>query len=224
MKHDSFLKRYISFVLAVLLFTYASGACLPVNGESAIYDKILRLHVVANSDSEEDQEMKLYVRNVLLSEIDALYRESGAVTLEAAKKVLSQNSEKLRLCAQKAIESFAPDCKYDAGIELAREYYPTREYEDITLPAGVYNSLIIKIGKAEGKNWWCVLFPTLCLASATKSEAKTDAYVYEENGEEFIAAGFTPEQIKIISDSKSDDVKIKFRVLEILGELFDPET
>lgn len=222
-KHDFFLKRYISFLLAAFLFVYSSAVCLPVKGEEALYAKILRLHVVANSDSEEDQAMKLYVRDCILNELAAMYEENKIRDINEAKAFIGANIEKITSCAQNAVNKYKPNSGYTVDLELGLEYYPTKKYGSITLPAGKYSSLIIKIGKAEGRNWWCVLFPTLCLATATREDSSINSYVYEENGEKFIEAGFTPNELRIITEGDSRDVKVKFRVLEILGELFGAE-
>lgn len=223
MQHDIFLKKYISLVLVFVLFIYTFSAFLPVSGEEALYDKILRLHVIANSDSKEDQEMKLFVRDSILCELEKLYKANGVADIEAAKALIDKNRALLLDAAQKAVYEYDPECDYKAELELTRASFPTKAYEDITLPAGVYDCVRIKIGKAKGQNWWCVLFPTLCLSSATVDNTESTAYVYEENGEKFIAAGFTPQEIRIITESDSTDVKIKFRLLEIFGSLFDTE-
>lgn len=198
---------------------YSCSACLPQNSEEELYDKILRLHVIANSDGDDDQKMKLFVRDALLCELQCLFEENEAENLEAAKAVVDNNRERLTECAQNAVFSYSPGCDYDVKLELTHEKYPTKKYEDIALPAGVYNSLKVEIGSASGKNWWCVLFPTLCLSTAC-ADTSSKSYVYEEDGEEFIAAGFTPDEIRIITQSEDEDVKIKFRVLEIWGSLF----
>ena len=252
MKHDAFLKRYITFVLAAAMLMYTASAYLPVNGEEAIYSKILRLHVIANSDSESDQQMKLEVRDAVLYELDRLYAENDVTTLDEAKAVIEENSGALTSAAEGIISNWGEDYNYSVSLELGREVYPTKSYGEITLPAGEYDSVIIKIGKAEGKNWWCVLFPTLCLAQSSRSEdlasrsedlasrsedlasrsedlasrsedAGTSSYVYKEDGEKFIAAGFTPDEIRIITESESDEIKVKFRILEIFGSLFEGE-
>ena len=94
-------------------------------------------------------------------------------------------------------------------VELGRERYPVRIYENYSLPAGEYTSLRIRIGEGEGRNWWCILFPRLCTARATEEE------VYED----FIAAGFTPEQYRMIKNESGPKYKIRFRILEILAQL-----
>ncbi len=217
MKNDIFFKKYLSFIFALVLIFHLTVALLPVNGEEAIYDKILRLHVIANSDSETDQSLKLEVRDAVLSELGRVYAESGVTDVKSAEAAVKAGSDRLVSAAEKVIAARGFD--YTASLEICDEYYPTREYESITLPAGTYRSVKVKLGAAEGKNWWCVLFPELCLSSAAREET-ADSFIYEENGEKFIAAGFTPSELRIITDSDDGKIKVKFRVLEILSELF----
>ena len=93
-------------------------------------------------------------------------------------------------------------------VELGQESYPTREYERLAFPAGEYLSLRVMIGEAEGQNWWCVLFPPLCLHTAVTPE------------EEMISVGFTPDQIKVLTDSDTPKYRLRFKLLELLGSLF----
>ena len=218
MKNDIFLKKYLSFIFALVLICQLAVTVLPVNGEEAIYDKILRLHVLANSDTDTDQSLKLEVRDAVLAELENVYAKSGVSDVESAEAAVQENSDRLISAAEAAILQRGFD--YTVTLEVCDEYYPTREYESVTLPAGTYRSVKVKIGAAEGKNWWCVLFPELCLSSAAREKTEGGAYVYEENGEKFIAAGFTPSELRIITDSNDGKIKVKFRVLEILGELF----
>ena len=218
MKTDTFFKKYLSFIFAlVLMFTIAVTA-LPVNGEEELYNKILRLHVLANSDSDTDQSLKLKVRDAILSELEEIYADAGVSDVNEAEKTIKKNTERLVKTAEKVIVEQGFD--YNVEIELCRETYPTREYENVTLPAGNYRSVKVKIGEAEGKNWWCVLFPELCMSSAARKDTASETFVYEENGEKFVAAGFTPSELRIITDSGDAKIKVKFRVLEIIGELF----
>ena len=220
MNTEGFIKRYISFILAAFLLAYSSAAYMPGNDDTEIYSKVLRLHVLANSDSKQDQAQKLLVRDAVLCELDSIYKEHGVQTLEDAKSAINKNGARLLDAARTAIGN-----RHDITLSLTREHYPTKSYDGVTLPAGKYESLIIRIGNAEGKNWWCVLFPTLCLSHATKSESKASSgsYVYTEDSEKFIAAGFTPDQIRLITENESGEIKVKFRLLEIFGSLFESE-
>jgi len=123
---------------------------------------VLRLHILANSDSEEDQNLKLKVRDALLEQSENLFY--GCTTLEDMKERAVQNKETIRLIAQQVLEE--NDCHDKVTVQLARMEFDTREYEEITMPAGCYDALRILIGEGQGHNWWCVMYPPLCLPVA----------------------------------------------------------
>ena len=176
---------------------------LPVNGEREIYDKVIRLHVIANSDSERDQALKLKVRDAILKKVSA-YTEGCADRNEAEAEIAAHTDE-IKTEAEKTLRENG--CELAVTVKLGTENYPTREYGDVRLPAGDYCSLRVMIGEAEGQNWWCVLFPPLCTGAASASE-------------ELISAGFTPDEVRILTDSDSPEYILKFRILEILESLF----
>ncbi len=203
MEKKAFSVLLISVSLALLI------GLLPVHGEKEIYDSVVRLHVLANSDSEEDQEIKLKVRDsvlVLTRELLADCRNRGE-----AVHVMEENLELFEECANKTLSDNGSE--HMASVIFCEEYYPTRQYESSAFPAGEYLSLQIKIGEAEGKNWWCVLFPPICLSAASKNE--------NELKDGFIAAGLTGEQYRIITDSDEGNGKyeIRFKILEIFQEI-----
>ena len=124
---------------------------------------VLRLHIIANSDSEEDQSLKLKVRDEILKESGYLF--DNADNLEGAIVCAKENIPKVteianKVCAENGAE-------YLASARVGKSYFETREYEDFTLPAGEYNSLIVTLGAAHGKNWWCVVYPAVCIPSAS---------------------------------------------------------
>lgn len=127
-------------------------------------DNVLRLHIIANSDSDFDQQLKLKVRDAVLEETGELFKASK--DLESAISTAQNSVDKIKAVAEKTISAFGKDYKIEVNIGDA--YFDTREYEEFTLPAGVYKAVNIKIGKAQGKNWWCVMFPALCIGSAAK--------------------------------------------------------
>ena len=193
--------KCIAALCAAFLSAYTILTCLPVHGEEEIYNSTIRLHVLANSDSEEDQAEKLLVRDAVLTYLEASLTQND--TYESSLSAVSDHLESIRERAEETL-----DGKYAVRVELGREKYPVRQYENYTLPAGEYTSLRVLIGEGEGKNWWCVLFPRLCTSRATEEE------VYED----FIAAGFSPEQYRLIKNESSPKYKIRFRILEILSE------
>lgn len=147
----------LAFLLTVLFsFTGLAGM------SEDIPNHVLRLHVLANSDSQEDQSLKLAVRDRILAESKGIF--SGVHTKEEAEKAVQENLDRLEAAAQD--EVWDQGYSYPVTIELENIYFSTRYYEDVTLPAGRYDALRVRIGKAEGHNWWCVLFPSLCVPAA----------------------------------------------------------
>ncbi len=123
---------------------------------------VLRLHILANSDSEYDQNLKLKVRDRLLEESENLFQ--GCKTLEDMKKRASEQTDTIRMIAKSVLEENG--CQADVAVQLAQMKFDTRQYDELTMPAGYYDALRILIGKAEGHNWWCVMYPPLCLPVA----------------------------------------------------------
>ena len=199
-------------ILRVLTITalacFLAISVLPIHGESAVYDKVIRLHVIANSDSAKDQALKLAVRNAVLDVCAP--RLSPCQTKEQAIATVNELRDDIKAAATEVL--VAHGCTDSVTVSLSEEGYPEKRYESLCFPAGTYLSLRVQIGEAEGQNWWCVLFPPLCLsaATATKKEAE-DA---------FVAVGFTPEQYRIITETDQVTYKVKFKFLEILEETF----
>ena len=201
------MKKTVLCLLALVLLVSAVSV-LPIHGEAVIYDSVIRLHVLANSDSAQDQNLKLAVRDAVLAEARVLLAD--VKTRDAAEAVLAGASDTLQKAAEGVVASAGFD--YPVRITLGAEEYPTRRYENLAFPAGEYLSLRVLIGEAEGENWWCVLFPPLCLSAATaKEEAETA----------FLAAGLTDEQYRIITDTDSPKYRLRFKILEVAKELFD---
>ena len=194
-----------TFVLCgVLLFV----GLFPVHGEEQIYDTVVRLHVLANSDSDEDQALKLRVRDAVLEVTAPLLTDCK--TQDEAKECLEAHADEIRTAAEGVI---AAEGRTDTvSILLDREEYPERDYDSFCFPAGTYLSLRVCIGEAEGQNWWCCLFPPLCLGTATTSTKDAE--------EEFIAVGLTPSQYKIITESEKPVYKVRFKILEVFQSLW----
>ena len=201
------MRKILAFTVAFLLL-FGAFMLLPVHGESEIYDSVIRLHVLANSDSDGDQAQKLLVRDRVIEVTGTLLK--GAETRDEAEVILRQNLGKLREAAEEVLRQNG--CFDAVAVSLGREDYPTRRYERLAFPAGEYLSLRVMIGEAAGANWWCVLFPPLCLSAATtKKEAE----------EAFLAAGLTEEQYRIITDSGNGKYRLRFKILEVAGKWFD---
>ena len=214
-------------------------SALPTAGEEALYDRVIRLHVLANSDTEEDQALKLTVRDAVLT-----YLNDTSAASTCADDAEAQYQKLLPQIEQIAEETVrAAGYSYDCRVTLTREAYPERSYKSITLPAGTYRSLRVQIGEAAGHNWWCVLFPPLCLSLAVDAEpSKTNTVaVYEDQAsanknntgtsetaentaeeDTLLAVGFTPYEVSLISGNHEQRGKtvVKFRIVEFFRTLF----
>lgn len=168
MKQNAFfleISCFVALFLAVLLGTASfENDCRDIRNE------VLRLHVIANSDSEEDQALKLAVRDALLEKSDEIF--SGKKTKETAEKAVCQNLSLMLETAEQVLKKNGVD--ENVCVSVGKSRFPTRTYSSITLPAGEYDALRVVIGEGKGKNWWCVMFPPLCLPAAEGEERLDD--------------------------------------------------
>ena len=192
-------------ILAVALV----AGLFPVHGEEEIYDTVVRLHVLANSDSEADQELKLKVRDRVIELVSPAVENcsSQSEAIEAISSIMGD----IELAAEEVV--IAEGYDYDVSLLIGEEYYPTKTYETCAFPEGEYVSLRVCIGGAEGQNWWCCLFPPLCLSAASESGEKS-------NEEAFISVGLTGDQYKLITESDKPQYKIRFKILETVQRFF----
>ncbi len=197
------MKKILILTLAVCL-TFLLIGILPVHGEEKIYDSVLRLHVLANSDSEADQALKLCVRDKVIEASNGICGD--AKTLDEAAEAVSANMQAIYDCAKDEIERLGYD--YEVEIRLCKEQYPRKNYASMCFPSGEYLSLKVLIGNAAGQNWWCVLFPPLCLDAASDFESNEDA---------FISVGLNSEQYKIITESDKPTYKARLKILELIN-------
>ena len=170
------------------------------NDCKGIREEVLRLHVIANSDEDYDQELKLKVRDAVLRSGEEVF--SGSEDIISAESEIADKKDVILHSAIEAIRNLGYD--YDVKIELARSYFPTRTYDNLTLPAGYYKAVRIIIGEGKGKNWWCIMFPPLCLPSATKKD-------------EIISTFLTEEEMNIVT--ADPDYEVRFWIVEKYYEL-----
>jgi len=195
-------------VLTVLILVGFLVLCvIPIHGERGVYDSVLRLHVLANSDSEEDQRLKLLVRDEVLALCAPVLGDCRS--RGEAQAVVTGMLEDIEQVAENTLR--AAGCNRDVTVTLGEEGYPERQYESLSFPSGRYLSLRVSIGEAKGQNWWCVLFPPICMSAATATA--------EEAEDAFIAVGFTPEQYRIITETDEVTYRLKFKFLEVIEEL-----
>lgn len=188
-------------LLAGLAAVLLTGA-LSLGEQTALSEKVVRLHVLANSDSQEDQELKLRVRDRVLAETEALL-EASADRKDAEQRLTAALPELERLAAEEIAES---GYDYPVSVRLEETDFPTRTYDGFTLPAGEYLALRVLIGAAEGQNWWCVVFPPLCAAAS------------EDVAETALAAGLSEDQVGLITE-ENQGYELRLKSVELWEKL-----
>lgn len=186
------------FSSVILVLTILTAYCRPlIQTSEKISDDVFRLHILANSDSDEDQKLKLSVRDYILENCNYF---NNCSTVEEAIHCAQNNIDEIEQLANACIR--AQGYTYTATARVVREYFSTRVYETITLPAGYYNSLKIEIGQGAGHNWWCIIFPSVCLSACTDDD---------------LSAYLDDDEMKLIeSDS---EYAVKFKTIEIYEKL-----
>ena len=199
-----FMKKMNDFLFTVVMMLCATLviALVPTERDAAIYSDTLRLHILASSDSETDQAMKYAIRDKLLSK----YGEAlgGADNFSEAKTSIASLTDDIENDVNVWLSEYG--CDYECNVTLSTEWYDTRKYESFTLPKGYYTSLRVMLGEAEGANWWCVMYPPLCLDIASENVAMDDT-----------VSGYTTEEVALITD---DGYNVKFKILELFSDAF----
>ena len=201
------------FILTILVFIYI--ALLSFNYSKAISsnlsDSVFRLHIIANSDSSADQELKLKVRDKIIGYMNTLTSNSSD-----KKDVISIVNNHLDSFKEIALNTIKENgYNYDVNIEIGNFHFPTKSYGDISFPAGNYDALKIEIGDAIGQNWWCVLFPPLCFVNSSTG-------VVPDDSKNTLKENINSESYEIISEGNNSndntsDIKIKFKILEFFN-------
>lgn len=191
----------IGFITAV----FCEGICAFAESRRGITEDVFRLHVIANSDSDEDQALKLRVRNAVLEASADIF--GGAVSADDAKHLSEENLQLFEAAA--AAEIAASDYDYPVRCEVGTVHFDRRVYGSAELPEGDYSALRVIIGEGEGKNWWCVMFPALCLPAVTNTDEVLS--LAAENG--VISA----EELELMQDP--DNYEVKFYFAEVIKKL-----
>ena len=202
--------KKVLICMAAILTILCVISLFPIHGEAAIYDTVVRLHVVANSDSDEDQALKLEVRDAVIAVVSPAVEDckTQSEAIAAIEKIIPEIEAAARsVIAEKGLS-------YKVSVALGQEYYPTKNYESCAFPEGEYASLRVLIGDSEGQNWWCCLFPPLCLSSATSKDQQS-------NEEAFISVGLTSDQYKIVTETNNPKYKARFKILETISSWFN---
>lgn len=199
----SFLKRFLIVLILFSFFVFISALSYVNAVSSDISDSVFRLHVIANSDSKSDQELKYKVRDSLLE-----YMNNLAVNCSSKEEIISlaqSHKDDFYNIAQQTIKKNGYN--YSVKISIGNFEFPTKTYGDISLPAGYYDALKVEIGKAEGQNWWCVMFPPLCFVDVSSG-------IVPDESKQIMHENLSDEEYRLISDTESKDVKFKFGLIE----------
>ncbi|HHW30976.1 MAG TPA: stage II sporulation protein R [Clostridiaceae bacterium] len=207
-KNNTILKSGLVIIMSALIMTiiYMNSFSEQIN--KGLAENLIRFHVIANSDSEEDQQLKRSVRDRVIEYMKVQLKDSGS--LEHTKHIISNNLSNIVSIAEEAIADAGKNYKVKA--ELGSYPFPTKAYGDIVLPAGNYQALRVVIGKGEGANWWCVLFPPLCFVDATHGTVP-------DSVKEDLKEQLSVEEYILVTSSESEKdvpVKIKFKIVEII--------
>lgn len=191
------------FIPLFLTFTIILGIAQPVvaavKTSEDISNKVFRLHILANSNSTEDQNTKLMLKNFILENSEDVI---GGKTLDEAISNAKNNRKEITEMCNEYLKSIGID--YKVVVSVVKEYFKTRVYDDFTLPAGKYNSLKIELGEAKGHNWWCIVFPSVCLSACTES---MNDYLNEDEMK-FVSNTYSP-KFKVVEIYESAKEKIK---------------
>lgn len=201
------MKKNLKFILIItfliFIYTFICAYNYVYAVSTNLSDSVFRLHIIANSDSKEDQDLKYIVRDNLIQYMDKLCKNCSSKTevIEIAKNNISN----FKQIAENTVKE--QGFSYDVNVEIGNFEFPTKSYGDISFPAGYYDALKVKIGNSSGQNWWCVMFPPLCFVNTTTGLVPTES---KENLEE----NLSDEGYKIVSDSDNSNIAFKFKIIE----------
>lgn len=209
------MKKKLNFILILTILIFLYIVLLSFNYSQAISynlsDSVFRLHIIANSDSSADQELKLKVRDKIIEYMNTLTSNSSD-----KKDVISIVNNHLDSFKEIALNTIKENgYNYDVNIEIGNFHFPTKSYGDISFPAGNYDALKIEIGDAIGQNWWCVLFPPLCFVNSSTG-------VVPDDSKNTLKKNINSESYEIISEGNNSndntsDIKIKFKIIEFFN-------
>ncbi len=203
-KYNNF-KNHIAVVLLLLVYAFICAVSYVDAVSNDISNSVFRLHVIANSDSEEDQNLKLLVRDSVLDYMNSVAKD--AKSKEDVIKLVNEHKDDFYNVAKNTITQNGYN--YDVNINIGNFEFPTKNYGDISLPAGYYDALRIEIGNHEGKNWWCVMFPPLCFVDISSG-------IVEDDSKELMKDNLTEEEFNIVSEDDTE-YKLKFKLIELLS-------
>lgn len=203
------MKKYFILLFVLILFLAISAFSYSYSINKNLSENVFRLHVIANSNSKEDQELKYKVRDELILYMKEI--SSNINSKEEVLKLANNHIEEFKQIAQNVIKANGYD--YKVNVEIGNFSFPTKTYGDISFPAGFYDALKVEIGESKGQNWWCVMFPPLCFVDVTSG-------IVPEESKQNLEENLGQEEYNIISNNQeSSAIELKFKIVEFFESL-----
>lgn len=210
------MRRHRLKIVGVVLMVAVTGVLMYLYGEAtrgqerqrAIAEQIIRLHVIANSDTEEDQELKMKVKETIVTYLRGEMQD--AVSVDEARQAIREHLPEIEEIAAEKMQAEGYD--YTAEATLGESYFPVREYGDLTFPAGNYEALRVRLGKSAGHNWWCVMYPSLCFVDSVYQTVP-------DSSKERLKETLTEEEYHSLLDS-GENIRYSWKAGEWLRSLF----
>ena len=207
--NNVFFKRFLILIFLLFIYTIICAVSYVNAVSSNIESSVFRLHVIANSDSEEDQDLKYIVRDNILTYINEISK--NASTKEEVIEIARNNIDTIKQIAQETV--YENGYNYSVNIKIGNFAFPTKQYGDISLPAGFYDALRVEIGSASGQNWWCVMFPPLCFVDVSSG-------VVPEESKEVLQENLSYEEYNLLSENQNNsDMNFKFKIVELFQNI-----
>ncbi|HJJ03511.1 MAG TPA: stage II sporulation protein R [Clostridiaceae bacterium] len=207
--NNVFFKRFLILIFLLFIYTIICAVSYVNAVSSNIESSVFRLHVIANSDSKEDQDLKYIVRDNILTYINEISK--NASTKEEVIEIARNNIDTIKQIAQETV--YENGYNYSVNIKIGNFAFPTKQYGDISLPAGFYDALRVEIGSASGQNWWCVMFPPLCFVDVSFG-------VVPEESKEVLQENLSYEEYNLLSENQNNsDMNFKFKIVELFQNI-----
>ncbi len=197
--------KILLIIILFIIYFFISAISYANTISSSLSSNVFRLHIVANSDSKEDQTLKLLVRDALLEYMDSLCLDCK--TKEEAMNIAKEHVLDFSIIAKRVVKKNGYD--YDVSVSVEQCFFPTKTYGDISLPEGLYDSLNVKIGDSVGHNWWCVMFPPLCFVDISSG-------VVPEDSKDILKDNLSEDEYDLITADASSSPSFKFKLVELV--------
>lgn len=207
-KHKQAMSTCIILLILLAAFIIVSAYSYVSAVSYDIADSVFRLHVIANSDSAEDQALKYKVRDSLLNYMNSLV--TSTTSKDEAMEIVTNNIDNFKNIAEATIKENGYN--YSVNITVGKHSFPTKYYGDVSLPAGIYDALRVEIGSASGQNWWCVMFPPLCFVDISSG-------IVPEESKESLKNNLNDEEYDLITVDDSSSMNFKFKIVELIENI-----